>query len=1071
MHATEPGRTAGGSKVLDGTFQAMRTPLTPGREQLAPGLYEQLVSEGLAEVLAEFPPDVVEKGEIDAGEAHAEIARYIDGIVRASMSTLCGVRHHERRMRLVRRIIDAIRQEAPGAIDAHAALLDPTTRLNAIRTDALSPIGPRPDTPLAFSAILTATHRDPSLASQLRKEIAAADRVDVLCSFIKWSGLSLILDALEALAARSNEHSPRVRVISTTYMGATDPKAIERICQLPNTEVRISYDTKHTRLHAKAYMVHRATGFGSAYIGSANLSRAALLEGLEWTSKISQFELPHLWRKIEATFETYWNDPSFELFRAEDAQRLRAAVSAERATATGSGLAAPILDLRPFPFQQEILDAIEVERADLDRNRHLVVSATGTGKTMVAAFDYRAFAASGNVRPSLLFVAHRREILEQAIGKFRAVLRDQNFGDLLVGGENPRSMRHLFCSIQSYASRGLAELPADHFEYVVVDEFHHAAAPTYRRMLEHLRPRVLLGLTATPERADLQDILAHFDGEMSAEIRLGDAINRGLLVPFHYFGVTDNVDLTGVAWRRGRYDERELESLYSANDARAALVLQKVDELVTDLQSVRAVGFCVSIAHAEFMARYFERHGQAAIALTSDSPTEVRDHARRRLADGELNFIFVVDLYNEGVDIPEIDTVLFLRPTESLTIFIQQLGRGLRHSRDKEFLTVIDMIGAHRREFRFAEQFRALSTEPARPIAQQVTDMFPHLPLGCSIRLERVAQERILRNVSQQLGLRKSEIIRGIAAMAKETGRAPSIGEVVQGLDLSLDDVVRRGLWSQLLADAGCETLAAGPDEAVLAKGLRRFALIDDRRQIDFLLRRWTVAGTTIPGDESDRRRLAMAHLVLWGPRGLPPSSDEAERRLRANPRALADLIAVLRYRRAHGQTPQDDPVFDISGPLAPHSSYSRDEILAGLGHWDFDRRPEFREGVLHLPGARVDAFFVTLHKTEDAYSPTTMYEDYAISESLFHWQTQSTTSEQSETGRRYVAHRQHGYTPLLFVREERKIAPGLTTPYTFLGPADYVSHTGDRPMSIIWRLRHSIPARILRMAAQQQVG
>lgn len=304
-------------------------------------------------------------------------------------------------------------------------------------------------------------------------------------------------------------------------MGATDAKAIEALRELPNTEVKVSYDTERTRLHAKTYAVHRGTGFGSAYIGSANLSRAALSEGLEWTSKISQYELAHLWQKIVATFESYWNDEGFERFDGEGVPRLREAIDRERNRGSVQGGDLPTFDLRPYPFQEEILDAMAAEREVQGKNRHLVVAATGTGKTMIAAFDYNRWTRGR--KPSLLFVAHREEILRQALGTYRAVLRDQNFGDILVGGSRPTQQDHLFCSIQSYNARGLGELAPDRFDYIVVDEFHHAVAPSYRHLLESVQPKVLLGLTATPERADGLDVLTPFGGEPTAEVRLPDA--------------------------------------------------------------------------------------------------------------------------------------------------------------------------------------------------------------------------------------------------------------------------------------------------------------------------------------------------------------------------------------------------------------------------------------------------------------------------------------------------------------------------------------------------------------------
>ena len=1031
------------------------------RPKVPHGLYDHLVDVALkTKVDGIGDPRLVELTDVDAEDAHTAIAQYLERLLAESLSTLRGREAAERQRRLVDRVIGVLVAELGDDWADRFNLASPLRRLLAVHAEPRELAAMRPDTPLARSALLTGARLDPSLASQLSKEFAAADRVDILCSFIKWSGIRLLMDSLRALTATPHSDGPRLRVISTSYMGATDANAIEALRDLPNTQVKVSYDTERTRLHAKAYLVHRTTGFGSAYIGSANVSRAALSEGLEWTSKISQYELPHLWQKIVATFEGYWNDDEFECFDGTALPRLREAINRERTRGTFEVGDLPTFDLRPYPFQEEILDALAAEREVHGKTRHLVVAATGTGKTMIAAFDYKRWA--GSRKPSLLFIAHREEILRQALGTYRAVLRDQNFGDILVGGTIPEQYNHLFCSIQSYNSRNLHSLPVDRFDYVVVDEFHHAAARSYRQLLDTAQPKVLLGLTATPERADGLDVLTPFGGETTAEVRLPDAISRRLLCPFQYFGVADSVDLDGMTWQRGGYRIEELDAVYTGNDIRAGLVFDKVREILLDPRQARGLGFCVSVAHANFMASFFTERGIPAIALSAETPGEERRAAKERLIRREINFIFVVDLYNEGVDIPEVDTVVFLRPTESLTVYLQQLGRGLRLHDDKDCLTVLDFIGAQHRQFRFASRFRALSTDPTGRLEREIESGFPHLPAGCFIRLERVAQQRVLENVRQSLTLRRPQMVSDIRQLGRHLGRAPTIRESLEYLDTTLSEVLKRGLWSRLLNDAGLADVPAGADEDRLAKGIHRIVHIDDPQQLRFLLAH--LDGQT-PSDRLAERRRAMLHVTLWGAEGISMTLDQADARLRANSSALADLKAVLDYRLHHTRTRPTELLPHLAGPLALHAEYTRDEALVGLGHWALDRRPDFREGVLHIPARKVDAFFITLQKTEEAYSPTTMYEDYAISDELFHWQSQSTTSADSPTGQRYIRHREQGYTPLLFVRERKLLPGGLASPYAFLGPAHYVSHQGSRPLSIVWRLQTPMPTRLARVA------
>ncbi|WP_417391859.1 DUF3427 domain-containing protein [Gimesia sp.] len=1034
-----------------------------------PGLYEQLLTRALKEQLEQFAdPRLYELVEVDPGESHSTIAQFLEHALAAGLAGFRGKEASDRQRRLVDRILNLLSEELGQEWEQQLRITTPLKRLLAIHRSTDNRYEERPDTPLSRSALLTGTRLDPSLGCQLKKEIATADSVDILCSFVKWSGLRVILDELRELAAQGGQNDLRIRMITTSYMGATDPKAIEELSKLPNTEIRVSYDTKRTRLHAKAYIFYRETSFGSAYVGSANLSNAALSEGLEWTTKISQYELSYLWSKITGTFETYWQDDEFQPFSSEAPERLRTAIKSERMSAADTG-AIVNFDLHPYPFQEEILDVLTAEREVQKKNTHLVVAATGTGKTMIAAFDYARYSKKLGRKPSFLFIAHRGEILKQALASFRGVLRDHNFGDLLVGGNNPSQTKHLFCSIQSYNSRELWKQAADEYDYVVVDEFHHAAATSYLKLLEFIRPRVLLGLTATPERSDGLDVLKWFGGRTSAEIRLPDAINRRLLCPFQYFGVSDAVDLDGLTWQRGGYKASELDNIYTGNDVRAQLIMDKTHEILLNPFQARGLGFCVSQAHAEFMARYFSDHGLPAAALTADSPVELRHAVQGQLCSREINFIFVVDLYNEGVDIPEVDTLLFLRPTESLTVFLQQFGRGMRLHDDKECLTILDFIGAQHREFRFASRFRALSTKPSGRLDSEIENGFPHLPSGCFVQLERVAQQRVLDNVRNSVRLNKNRMVKSLRDLGGYLGHVPQIGEALEYLDTNLDELLKRGLWSSLLAEAELIDKFSIPDEKQLEKGIRRLSHVDCAAQIQSWLEH--LQEGTLPKSQEEFRLQEMLYVSLWSKQGLGWSIEESRDRLILNQAAFEDVLTVLKYRLQTAPVHPAGRQPEISGPLTIHSQYTRDEILIGLGHWSLAKRPDHREGVLHLKDSKIDAFFITLQKTEDEYSPTTMYEDYLISHALFHWQTQSNTSEESPTGKRYIQHHSQGYTPLLFVREQKKSSSGLSFPYYYLGPCEYVSHTGNRPMSIIWKLTHSVPAKLYREMARQAVG
>jgi superfamily II DNA or RNA helicase len=1050
-------------------------PEDPASSPLPPGLYEQVVDDLLERRLAELARSSLEIDEekIDAGDSHTALADYLRHVIREALAGITGEDRLARQVELVNYILREI--EAPDS-DERRWIATPPRRLLSVwpleLPDGRKP--ERPDAPLAVGSLLAGTRADPSLVSQLRKELASANRVDIICSFIKWSGIRILEDHLRAFTA---ERSGRLRVLTTSYLGATDLKAVELLRSLPNTEIRVSYDTHRTRLHAKAYMFHRDSGFGTAYVSSANLSNPALTEGLEWTLKLSQYESPHLWDRVSATFETYWQDGEFETYHEAERPRLRRALEEERSA--GSSGPEPIhFDLRPYAFQQEILERLDAERRIHGRDRHLVVAATGTGKTMIAAFDYRRWSgeqlSAAGTRPRLLFVAHREELLEQSLLTFRAVLRDHNFGDLLVGGREPGQLDHLFVSIQSYQSRSLDELPDDRYEYVVVDEFHHAAAPSYERLLDHVRPRVLLGLTATPERSDGLDVLKHFGGHTSAEIRLPDAINRKLLSPFQYFAVTDSADLSGLKWQRGGYRVDELDQIYTGNDARAALVIDKVRSILLDPCKTRALGFCVSIAHAEYMAVKFREAGIPAEALSATTPRADRRSAQDRLRSRAVNVLFVVDLYNEGVDIPEIDAVLFLRPTESLTVFLQQLGRGLRLDEGKECLTVLDFVGQAHRNFRFDLRYRALLTDASVSLEEQVEHGFTYLPAGCTVVIERVARQYVLENIRQSVRQSRSTLIAAVCDLAAMLGRPPGLAEFLERTGIEPDDIYRRGVaWSRLLAEADLRDPPGDPDERRLTTGLRRIAHVNDVeliRRLRVLLQPGLTPRSELALDPMDDRRLLMLDLGLWKRGSLPASPGESLARLDANPTFRDELSELLDYQLGRVESVAPALELPFACPLALHASYTRDEVLAALGHWTRSEQRPMREGVLHLADVRADIFFVTLQKTEKDYSPTTMYQDYAINERLFHWQSQSTTSAESQTGRRYVEQVQRGYTVLLLGREH-KSRNSLAQPYSFLGPARYVDHHGSWPMSITWSLAYPLPARLFRRLARLAVA
>ena len=568
--------------------------------RLRPGVYEDMITAALeAEIKARREDGWrVDDHPADATSRPEFLARHVYELLRRALEAIHGDDDAQvaSQVALANRLVEALFEHGAMADDrvAEAARLLIEAADRRELGDSPPPL-PRPTLSFRRTGLLVNGRRDVQIVSEIAREIPSADRIDLLCAFVRHSGLRLFRSELEARASAGAE----VRVIASVYTGSTERRALDALIAL-GARVKVSYEIARTRLHAKAWLFHRESGLHTAYIGSSNLTHAAQVDGLEWNVRVSAVENPEVIERFSATFEQYWQEPEFEDYEpGRDAERLDRALSRQiHGGSPDDGLDISLLvDVAPKPHQAVALEALESERQSGHR-RNLVVAATGTGKTWIAAFDFRRLRSEGN-GDSLLFVAHRDEILRQSQQVFQLVLREPGFGERLVGGERPRSGRHVFASVQSLANR-VDDIEPDGFDVVIVDEFHHAAAASYDRLLKRLRPKFLLGLTATPERADGKSVLEWFDGRTAFESRLWDALDQGLLCPFHYFGVNDATDLSTVRFERGRYVAGDLDNVLTGDHVRALRVRHAVEEYVSDPHRMRALGFCAGIAHAHF---------------------------------------------------------------------------------------------------------------------------------------------------------------------------------------------------------------------------------------------------------------------------------------------------------------------------------------------------------------------------------------------------------------------------------------------------------------------------------------
>ena len=909
--------------------------------------------------------------------------------------------------------------------------------------------------------------------SELQKEIRSANEIHLMVSFIKKRGLALILPHLREFTNRGG----LLKVITTTYMKATDFEAIKQLGDLKNTEIKITYDETSERLHAKAYIFLRNTGFNTAYIGSSNLSEQALDTGAEWNVKVTQMEQPRMMKTIMGAFDASWWAEGYETFiNGEDDAKLKSALG-ENAE---DGINLSVLKLiRPFDYQQEILERLQVEREVRNHWKNLVVAATGTGKTVMAASDYKAFAGKYE-RARLLFVAHREEILRQSLHTFQQVLCDYNFGEKWYAGQEPSNYEYVFASKDTLNNRiDTLNLPQDYYDYIVIDEAHHIVAETYQKIISYFKPKVLLGLTATPERMDCEDITQYFDGTISAEIRLDDALNKGLLAPFHYYGITDSVDYTEVGWSKGQYVASELTKIYTYNDARTGVILKSLETYLpkSSLHNVRALCFCVNQEHAKYMASKFTLCGLKAEILTTEN-IKMRSVRYRQLKNKEINYLFVVDIFNEGVDIPEVDTILFLRPTESLTVFIQQFGRGLRKAEGKTHVDIFDYVGNCRAEFNYTDRMRAIIGRTSMSVEEEMERDCPHLPFGCKITLEPKAKEYIMKNIR---GAIKRFTTRKITSLIQNFDRNHSVPltltNFVNVYQVPLNKLYKDRTWNQLLCKSEIETeeskFNAELSRAVFRKWLATdsysyFSFIQKIAQADFKIR---VSELT----PVERKMLLMLYYDLFENAGRYTTLQEMLDELSTDKHFCNELKEVINIllQNTHAYEKEDNSKLS-DFPLKVHGVYTKAQIQAAIGTSTLERKSPAREGAERNKDLKLEAMFVDIIKDREEGS-TTNYDDKALSPYLFQWDTQNSVSPETNVGKAYINQTQ---TMLLFVREQKNFADDKTRTmgYVYLGRVTLnkweYKNLGTRwQMQILWNMIEPIPGSVMHFARMKEIA
>ena len=1052
---------------------------------LKEGIYEQLITSSLKKKIEGLSSEkfFIAQALIDKEEAAKILSDYLIRLIQLALKEL-KKEDIKKQVKFCNEIIQFVDEKLN--LDANDSLIyfegqiltAVLTKIGKTDKQILDDLNRKiPQTGLSVSNLFTGSNSDISIDTEIERDILSADKICWIVSFIRWSGLRIFERALKEFTAREGVV---LHIITTSYMGATEARALDFLSKLPNTHIKISYQTKIERLHAKAYIFERNTAYNTAFIGSSNLSNSALTKGLEWNLRVTSQENPHIIEKAKATFDHYWNSIDFEDFAIGGINKFKEAIRQEKQRDNIVSLI-DYFKITPFPFQKEVLEKLKVEREFYSNCRNLIVAATGTGKTIISAFDYQRFFLSRKGKANLLFIAHRKEILEQAIASFRAVLGAgyKEFGQLWVGKYTPQDgdLNHLFVSIQTFNSQKeffQERFSAGYYDFIVIDEAHHSQADTYRIIFDLFEPKILLGLTATPERMDGKSLLPDFNDKISAEIRLADALTLKLLSPFQYFCISDNsVDLRKVKWEAGKYNPTDLTHTLSSRQ-RVGLVIDAVEHYLTDPFESKTLCFCSSKAHAQFMSDAFIKAGYRAVSLVSGNGNDLeRATIRQRLIKGDINFVFVVDIFNEGVDIPEIDTILFLRPTESLTVFLQQLGRGLRISEGKECLTVLDFVSQAHERYNFADKFRALAGKSRFNIQKEIENNFPHLPPGCNIRMERQAKNYIIDNIKNAV-FNVRRLRSEVTSFQHHTHQELTLYNFLQYHQLDIRTIYSNSTWSELKKEAGLIKYEVKGHHAYIARALKRIVMIDSPSYLKFIASLLEHDLTFSTADARDKQFALMLYYDIWqkgiGEYGFA-SIEEGLQEIARYPVLKNEIQEIVSFLR--GNLNHTTKAIDLGYPVAleVHAQYSRDEILCAFGITTPEKAFPSREGVVNIPDLNTELLLVTLNKSEKDFSPSTQYEDYAINEKIFHWQSQNRTAPESPVGISYIKHRENRKNLLLFVREEKKDAYGFTSPYYFLGPVEYISHSGSRPMNINWELQEPMPAFLWKGAAKMAVG
>lgn len=916
-----------------------------------------------------------------------------------------------------------------------------------------------------------------NLLNELQKSLKECKSFYFSVAFINFSGLQLLLDTLKEL----EEKCVPGKIITSTYLNFTDPKALDKIRSFKNIDLKVFVTNKEIGFHTKAYIFENEDNY-KVIIGSSNLTQSALKSNIEWNVEIiSKQEAPFI-QDVIKKYNNLWDIS--ENVDDEFLEKYEAFIKQLKSINKNNNFIFENLKtITPNAMQKRAIENLDRLR-NHGEDKALVIAATGTGKTYMSAFDVK------QCNPKrLLFLVHREEILKKAKETFEKLLKDKSIQTgLFTGNSKEKEAPYLFATIQTM-HKHLESFDKDYFDYIIIDEAHHAASNTYLNVLNHFTPKFTLGMTATPERSDNNNIFDLFDNNVALEVRLHEALDEELIIPFHYFGVTDiegvdlsDVDIDNIA---------ELTKRLKVNE-RVDFIIDKMNFYGNDGEYRKCLGFCVSIEHANYMAEEFNKRGIKSVALSGDDSVDKRDEYIKKLEDDndDLEVVFTVDIFNEGVDIPAINTVLMLRPTNSPIIFIQQLGRGLRKHDSKEFLTVLDFIGNHSKTFLIVIALNGSRYYDKDSLKVAVATNFANVP-GCThIQIDEIAKDQILEQID-------NENFRSMKYLKEEynefktmnNGRVPYLlldyikfegaPDPIKFIDNKktylgfVANVEKDNELKKLLSDEKFESALKELSSKLPLKRVYEFAILK------YLLKHDSIT--------KDKAKSAILKYI---------KSVDDDSVLHSFEYLNQDYYDSVQIKGKLKLVDYIDEVLYISDEFknildnVDYRKYIEDVINYGI----FRYEKEFKEEYYSVPFFKlyeqysmVDAaylsnyrkihssfrgsgllvkgndyfLFIDLHK-EEGIDERINYKDKFMSEEYFQWQSPNATKQDSDRGKNIIFNKDRGINLHLFVRKYREL-DGKSEPYIYIGKGDTVEYEGEKPITVKIKLEHEVPASIYR--------